>query len=52
MTGTVFLFLALLIAIFVVTVVVPGGVFVAPVLLLMLIGYGIYRYAQTRRGVV
>jgi hypothetical protein len=52
MTGAALFVIAALIAMFVVTVVVPGGVFVVPVLVVLLIGYGIYRYAQARRGVV
>jgi hypothetical protein len=52
MTGAALIVIAALIAIFVIGVVVPGGVFVVPVLVLALIAYGIYRYTQARRGVL
>ena len=51
MTLSVFVVIAALIFLFVLAVLIPGGVFVAPILLIALIAYGIYRYTQARRGV-
>jgi hypothetical protein len=51
-TLTAFAVIAALIFLGVIAVLIPGGVFVAPILLVALIAYGIYRYTQARRGVV
>jgi hypothetical protein len=52
MTGAALLVIATLVVLGVIAVLIPGGVFVAPILLLALVVYGIYRYTQGRRGVV
>ena len=52
MTGAALVIIATLVVLGVIAVLIPGGVFVAPILLVILLGYGAYRYTQARRGVM